>query len=56
LVTLGEVVNPELGTLGTRLYVTIDDLLIGHPQWAPERPAVAIAPKLTDAELLTLAG
>ncbi|MCP5028286.1 MAG: IS982 family transposase [Actinomycetia bacterium] len=47
--------NPDLDTLATRLYVTIDDLLIDHPEWAPERPAVGIAPKLTDAELLTLA-
>ncbi len=47
--------NPDLDTLATRLYVTIDDLLIEHPQWAPERPSVGIAPKLTDAELLTLA-
>ena len=35
--------------------VSIDDLLIEHPEWAPERPAVGIAPKLTDAELVTLA-
>jgi len=47
--------NPELDTLATRLYVTIDDLLIDHPEWAPERPAVGIAPKLSDAELVTLA-
>jgi len=47
--------NPDLDTLATRLYVTIDDLLLEHPQWAPERPAVGIAPKLTDAELITLA-
>lgn len=47
--------NPDLDTLATRLYVTIDDLLIEHPEWAPERPAVGITPKLTDAELLTLA-
>ena len=47
--------NPDLDTLATRLYVTIDDLLIEHPQWAPERPTVGITPKLTDAELLTLA-
>ena len=47
--------NPDLDTLATRLYVTIDDLLIEHPAWAPERPAVGIAPKLSDAELLTLA-
>lgn len=47
--------NPDLDTLATRLYVTIDDLLVEHPEWAPERPAVGIAPKLSDAELLTLA-
>ena len=47
--------NPDLDTLATRLYVTIDDLIIAHPDWAPERPAVGIAPKLTDAELCTLA-
>ncbi len=47
--------NPDLDTLATKLYVTIDDLLIMHPEWAPERPAVGIAPKLTDAELVTLA-
>ena len=47
--------NPDLDTLATALYVTIDDLLAAHPQWAPERPAVGIAPKLSDAELLTLA-
>ena len=47
--------NPDLDTLATRLYVTIDDLLLEHPQWAPERPAIGIAPKLTDAELITLA-
>ena len=47
--------NPELDALATRLYVTIDDALIDHPEWAPERPAVGIAPKLSDAELVTLA-
>jgi hypothetical protein len=47
--------NPDLDTLATRLYVTIDDLLIKHPEWAPERPAIGIAPKLSDAELVTLA-
>ena len=47
--------NAELDTLATRLYVTIDDLLIDHPEWAPERPTVGIAPKLSDAELITLA-
>jgi hypothetical protein len=47
--------NTELDALATRLYVTIDDLLIEHPDWAPERPEIGIAPKLTDAELITLA-
>jgi len=48
-------VNADLDTLATALYVTIDDALINHPGWAPERPGVGIAPKLSDAELLTLA-
>jgi len=47
--------NPDLDTLATRLYVTIDDLLVEHPEWAPERPKPGIAPKLSDAELVTLA-
>jgi hypothetical protein len=47
--------NPDLDTLATTLYVTIDDALIEHPHWVPERPTVGIAPKLSDAELLTLA-
>ena len=47
--------NPDLDTLATTLYVTVDDLLVEHPEWAPQRPAVGIAPKLSDAELVTLA-
>lgn len=47
--------NPDLDALATRLYVTIDDLLIEHPEWAPQRPVVGITPKLSDAELITLA-
>ena len=47
--------GPDLDTLATTLYVTVDDLLINHPHWAPERPAVGIVPKLSDAELVTLA-
>ena len=47
--------NPDLDTLATALYVTIDDLLVAHPEWAPRRPAVGIAPELSDAELVTLA-
>ena len=47
--------NPDLDTLVTALYVTVDDLLVAHPGWAPPRPAVGFAPKLSGAELLTLA-
>ena len=47
--------NPDLDILVTALYVRIDDLLAAHPEWAPERPAVGIAPRLSDAELVTLA-
>jgi Transposase DDE domain len=47
--------NADLDALATRLYVTIDDLLIDHPDWTPPRPTVGIAPQLCDAELLTLA-
>lgn len=47
--------NADLDALATALYVTIDDLLIAHPGLAPHRPAVGIAPRLSDAELLTMA-
>ena len=47
--------NPDLDALVTALYVRVDDLLAAHPQWLPERPAVGIAPRLSDAELVTLA-
>ena len=47
--------GPDLDTLATALYVQIDDLLADNPDWAPQRPAVGIAPRLSDAELVTLA-
>ena len=47
--------NPDLDTLVCALYVRIDDLLAANPHWAPERPAVGITPRLSDAELVTLA-
>ena len=47
--------DADLDTLATALYVTIDDWLQQAPQLAPWRPAVGIAPKLSDAELVTLA-
>ena len=45
----------DLDTLATALYVKIDELLQQAPQLAPWRPQVGIAPKLSDAELVTLA-
>jgi hypothetical protein len=48
-------VTTDLDTLATALYVRTDDLLKESPQFAPLRPAVGIAPQLSDAELVTLA-
>lgn len=45
----------ELDSLATALYVKTDDLLKASPHLAPWRPAIGIAPQLTDAELVTLA-
>ncbi|MFI7425053.1 IS982 family transposase [Nonomuraea sp. NPDC049684] len=45
----------ELDTLATALYVRVDDLLKSAPELAPWRPRVGIAPRLSDAELVTLA-
>jgi hypothetical protein len=48
-------VDADLDTLATALYVRIDDALKDRPELAPWRPRVGIAPRLSDAELLTLA-
>jgi len=48
-------VDTDLDTLATALYVTTDDLLIAQPERVPARPRVGIAPKISDAELLTVA-
>ncbi len=45
----------DLDTLATALYARIDDELKASPWLAPYRPAVGIAPTLSDAELVTLA-
>jgi hypothetical protein len=44
-----------MDTLATALYVRTDDLLKESPQLAPWRPEVGTVPRLTDAELVTLA-
>jgi hypothetical protein len=48
-------VDADLDTLATALYVRTDDLLKASPERAPWRPKVGITPKITDAELITLA-
>lgn len=45
----------DLDTLATALYVKIDDELKASPQLNRWRPRVGITPKITDAELMTLA-
>ncbi len=47
--------DADLDTLATALYVRNDDLLKASPDHAPARSAVGIAPRITDAELVTLA-
>jgi hypothetical protein len=48
-------VHTDLDTLATPLYVTIDDTPKTSPELRRWRPAVGIAPKLSDAALLTMA-
>jgi hypothetical protein len=48
-------VDADLDTLATALYARTDDLLKGSPEQLPARPAVGIAPRISDAELVTLA-
>jgi hypothetical protein len=48
-------VDADLDTLATALYVKTDDLLKSFPEHGPYRPAVGIAPQISDAEVVTLA-
>jgi len=48
-------VDADLDTLATALYVRTDELLKAVPERAPWRPNVGIAPKISDAELITVA-
>jgi Transposase DDE domain len=52
---LEALVDADLDTLATALYVRVDDWLKTEPDRAPWRPAVGIAPRISDAELLTVA-
>ena len=47
--------DADLNTLVTALYVQVDDLLKANPDRVPWRPQVGIAPRISDAELVTLA-
>ena len=47
--------DADLDTLATALYVSADDLLKAHPERVPPRPATGFQPRITDAELVTLA-
>ena len=47
--------DADLDTLATALYVKTDDLLKAYPERVPARPKIGIVPKISDAELITLA-
>ena len=47
--------DADFDTLATALYVACDDALKADPRLARPRPAVGIDPRLSDAELITLA-
>ena len=51
----GGLVDADLDTLATALYVKIDDELKMRPELGRRRPEIGLCPKLTDAELCTLA-
>jgi hypothetical protein len=53
--SLEALVDADLDTLATALYVRIDDWLKTEPHRAPWRPAVGLCPQISDAELVTLA-
>jgi Transposase DDE domain len=48
-------VDADLDTLATALYARTDDLLKAAPERQPWRPVIGIAPRISDAELVTLA-
>jgi hypothetical protein len=52
---LEDLMDADLDTLATALYARIDDTLKARPELRPWRPKVGISPRLSDAELLTLA-
>jgi hypothetical protein len=47
--------DADLDTLAIALYARADDLLKAYPERVPARPKVGIVPRISDAELVTLA-
>ena len=47
--------DADLDSLATAFYVAADDLLKAHPERVPYRPRIGISPRITDAEVMTLA-
>ena len=47
-------IDTDLDTLAVALYVTADELLKAHPERLPLRPKVGFAPRISDAEIVTL--
>ena len=45
----------DLDTLATALYLTTDDYLKARPELTPWRPSIGLQPRISDAELITLA-
>jgi hypothetical protein len=54
-VSIVRVVNNDIETLATALYVRIDDMLADWPDLAQARPATGTPLTLSDAELLAMA-
>ncbi len=54
-VSMIKVVDNDIETLATALYVKVDDMLRDWPDLAPARPVTGTALTLSDAELVTLA-
>jgi hypothetical protein len=53
--SLEALVDTDLDTLATAIYVSADDLLKARPELVPLRPAVGMKPLVSDAEMVTLA-
>ena len=47
--------DADLDTLATALYARTDDLLKDFPERVPARPGVGIVPRISDAEIVTMA-